>query len=70
VLIEHNVAGHDIKIAVECRDQNVQWINNLIGKYSHLRVNQIVAVSSSPFLTQRRKKRLSTISMQLPSMRR
>jgi hypothetical protein len=53
VLIEHKVAGHDIKIAVECRDhtrdQNVQWIDNLIGKYSRLRVNHIVAVSSSPF---------------------
>jgi hypothetical protein len=53
VLIEHNVAGHAIKIAVECRDhgrdQNLAWIDGLIGKYSRLKVNQIVAVSSSPF---------------------
>jgi hypothetical protein len=53
VLIEHNIAGHDIKIAVECRDhardQNMGWIDSLIGKYSRLKVNQIVAVSSSPF---------------------
>jgi hypothetical protein len=53
VLIEHNVAGHDIKIAVECRDhgrdQNLAWIDGLIGKYSRLKVNQIIAVSSSPF---------------------
>jgi hypothetical protein len=53
VLIEHNIAGHDIKIAVECRDytrdQNVQWIDSLIGKYSRLKANQIVAVSSSAF---------------------
>jgi Restriction endonuclease len=53
VLIDHKIVGHDIKIAVECRDytreQNVEWIDQLIGKYSRLRVNQIVAVSSSPF---------------------
>jgi hypothetical protein len=60
VLIEHNVTGHDIKIAVECRDhardQNVQWIDNLIGKFSRLRVNQIVAISSSPFSDAAKKK--------------
>ena len=53
ILIGHNIVGHNIKIAVECRDytrdQNVEWIDNLIGKYSRLRVNQVVAVSSSPF---------------------
>jgi Restriction endonuclease len=53
VLIEHKVAGHDIKIAVECRDhtrdQDVGWIDSLIGKYSRLNVNKIVAVSSTPF---------------------
>jgi len=53
VLVEHNVAGHDIKIAVECRDytrdQNVEWIDNLIGKYSRLKVSQVVAISSSSF---------------------
>lgn len=53
VLIEHNVAGHDIKIAVECRDhardQDVGWIDGLIGKYSRLSVNKVVAVSSTLF---------------------
>lgn len=53
VLIEHKVAGHDITIAVECRDhtadQNVTWIDALIGKYGQLAVNKVVAVSSSPF---------------------
>jgi hypothetical protein len=60
VLIEHVVAGHDIKIAVECRDysrdQNVQWIDSLIGKFARLKVNQIVAVSSSPFSDAAKKK--------------
>jgi hypothetical protein len=53
VLIQYDIAGHNMNIAVECRDytrdQNVQWIDNLIGKYSRLKVNQIVAVSSSSF---------------------
>lgn len=53
VLVEHKVAGHDIKIAVECRDhaadQNVVWVDALIGKYSRLGVHKIVAISSSPF---------------------
>ena len=53
VLVEHNIAGHDISIAVECRDytrdQNLEWIDNLIGKYSRLKVSHVVAVSSSPF---------------------
>ena len=53
VLVEHAIVGHDIKIAVECRDytrdQNVEWIDNLIGKYSRLKVNQVVAISSSLF---------------------
>jgi hypothetical protein len=53
VLIEYTVAGHNLRIAVECRDhgrdQTLEWIDSLIGKYSRLRVNQIVAVSASPF---------------------
>jgi hypothetical protein len=61
VLIEHNVVGHEIKIAVECRDhardQNMGWIDSLIGKSSRLKVNQIVAVSSSRFSDSRRRRR-------------
>jgi hypothetical protein len=53
VLIENKVAGHDIKIAVECRDhardQTLEWIDGLIGKYSRLKANQVVAVSSTGF---------------------
>lgn len=53
VLIECTVAGYDLKIAVECREhgrhQTLEWIDSLIGKYSRLHVNQIVAVSASPF---------------------
>lgn len=53
VLIEYKVAGHDIKIAVECRDharkQNLEWIDSLSGKFDGLGVSKVVAVSSSPF---------------------
>ena len=53
VLVELNVAGHDIKIAIECRehtrDQTIEWIDSLIGKYSGLRVNKIVAISATSF---------------------
>jgi hypothetical protein len=61
ILIEHEVAGHDLKIAVECRrhgrGQSVEWIDSLIGKYSRLRViNQIVAVSASPFSNEAKRK--------------
>lgn len=53
VLVAHKIAGHEIKIAVECRDhtadQSVIWIDALIGKYSRLAVDKVVAISSSPF---------------------
>jgi hypothetical protein len=60
ILVEHKVAGHDLKIAVECRDQgrdqSVEWIDSLIGKYSRLKVNQVVAVSASGFSTEAKRK--------------
>jgi len=53
VLIEDTVNGYPVKIAIECRDherpQEIQWIDALIGKYSALHVNQVIAVSSSGF---------------------
>jgi hypothetical protein len=42
-----------VRIAVECRERgrraDVQWIDELIGKYSRLPIHRIVAVSSSGF---------------------
>lgn len=42
-----------VRIAVECRERgrraDVQWIDELIGKYSRLPIDRIVAVSSSGF---------------------
>jgi hypothetical protein len=53
ILIEHKIAGHSVRIAVEARDhardQTVEWIDSLIGKYSTLPVDLVVAVSSKKF---------------------
>lgn len=53
ILIEHEIAGHIFRLAIECRDRGRKadkpWINDLIGKYKDLEVNKIVAVSSSGF---------------------
>jgi hypothetical protein len=60
ILIEHKVAGIELKLAVECRDrardETVEWIDALIGKYSRLKVNKVVAVSSSGFSGEAERK--------------
>jgi Restriction endonuclease len=53
ILVEARLAGHDIKVAVECRDrardETLEWIDGLSGKTSRLKLNKVVAVSSSGF---------------------
>jgi hypothetical protein len=53
VLIEKEVNGKIVKIAVECRDRkdrdDIKWIDSLIGKYLHLGVDKVIAVSDSGF---------------------
>lgn len=53
ILLENKIAGHNIKIAVECRDRSrkdsVEWIDGIIGKTKSLDVDKVVAVSSSGF---------------------
>jgi hypothetical protein len=53
ILIEDEVAGVKVRIAVECRDRErkdtVEWIDALIGKYRDLDVQKVVAVSRSGF---------------------
>lgn len=60
ILIETEVNGHPIKIGIECRDhsrpQPVGWIEELIGKYQHLNVSNVVAVSRSGFTKTALKK--------------
>jgi hypothetical protein len=60
ILIEWKFAGTDLQMAVECRDytrdQNIEWLDQLIGKYRDLRVDKIVAVSSSKFRPAAKRK--------------
>jgi len=53
VLIEGDVGGHSLRIAVECRTesrpQDVTWVDELLGKYAGLDVQRVVAVSRSGF---------------------
>lgn len=60
ILIEWKFAGTDLQMAVECRDytrqQNIQWVDQLIGKYKDLKVNKIIAVSSSKFYLPAKRK--------------
>jgi hypothetical protein len=59
-LIEGQVAGHPIRVAVECRDharpQGKEWIDQLCGKYRDLNVSEVVAVSRSGFTRGAREK--------------
>jgi hypothetical protein len=53
VLIKTSVAGTELSLAVECRDynrnQSIEWVDSLIGKYQRLPIDKVVAVSSSGF---------------------
>jgi hypothetical protein len=53
VLIELQVSGSMLRIAVECRDHarpaDIQWIDALIGKYQRLAVDRVIAVSRFGF---------------------
>ena len=52
-VIETKVSGHTITIGIECRDRDrradVEWIDQLLGKYQNLPVHKIIAVSRSGF---------------------
>lgn len=53
ILVEHNVGPHSVRIGIECRDharrQGVEWIDSIVGRYEHLPVHKVVAVSKSGF---------------------
>jgi len=53
ILVENKVAGHQIKIAIECRDrsrkESVEWVDSIICKVKSLDLNKVVAVSSEGF---------------------
>ena len=72
ILIEAEINGHPVCIALECRDhkrpQDVTWIDCLIGKYIDLRVDRVVAVSSSGFsagaLEKANRHRIRTLTLE------
>jgi len=53
ILIKKNISGRYINIAVECRERkrkdSIQWIDEIIGKYINLEIDEIIAVSKSGF---------------------
>lgn len=53
ILVEYKYAGHEFNFIVECRDRSrretVEWIDSLVGKTQSLKVNKVIAVSSSGF---------------------
>lgn len=53
VLIEKEINGQTHRIAIECRDRadkdDIQWVDSLIGKYSNLDVDKVIAVSNTGF---------------------
>jgi len=62
ILLERELYGHLLRIAVECRDRSrksdIEWVDNLIGKYKNLNVNKIIAVSKSGFSEKAAQKAL------------
>lgn len=60
ILIELDAGVATTRIGVECRDRNrkadIQWIDELIGRYQNLPVDKIIAVSRSGFTKPAKKK--------------
>lgn len=60
ILIESTVGPHPVRIALECRahkpKQDVTWIEHLVGKFDHLPVHKVVAVSASGFTAGARER--------------
>ena len=60
VLVEGEINGESVRIAVEARDhqepQDVTWIDALIGKYQLLQVDVVIAVSRSGFTAGAKQK--------------
>ena len=53
VLITATIAGYPSRVAIECRDhskdQDITWVDALIGKYVNLPIDRVIAVSATPF---------------------
>jgi len=53
ILISSTIASHTLRVAIECsdhhRDQDITWVDSLIGKYDNLDIQKIIAISHSDF---------------------
>src|SRR5262245_55286926 len=53
ILIEFRIADSEVRLAVECRgsgkSEDITWIDELVGKYEHLAVDKVIAVSKAGF---------------------
>lgn len=53
ILITSTIASHTLRIAIECRDhqrdQDITWVDSLIGKYDNLDIQKVIAISHSDF---------------------
>jgi len=60
ILLTTTVASHKVRVGIECRDhernQDITWIDSLIGKYANLDIDRIIAVSHSPFTNPAKQK--------------
>lgn len=53
ILLTTTIASHKVRVGIECRDhernQDITWIDGLIGKYANLDIDRVIAISHSPF---------------------
>jgi hypothetical protein len=60
IFIKRNVLGKEVTVAIECREwrnkNSIKWVDELIGKYIDLSVDEIIAVSKSGFYKPAKEK--------------
>lgn len=60
ILFEQSVAGVTLRLAIECRDRSrpsdVEWIDGLIGKFTNLPIDKVIAVSRRGFSEAAKRK--------------
>ncbi len=60
IFIKRNILGKEVKIAIECREwknkNSIKWVDEIIGKYIDLSVDEIIAVSKSGFYKPAKEK--------------
>jgi hypothetical protein len=72
VAVEGHLNGHAVSVAVETRNRSrpadIGWIDNLGGKYRHLPIDKVVAVSSSGFTKKARERAASSTAPRIETL--